>query len=364
MRHAETCASAYVMPLRSALCIPSLLLAYLVLDSCTGCDHVPGRVASLTIGSGTENIRTCGDSLVAISHKGAIVSWDWSDLMIPPREVATACGAPLALVGANQVATSLLRDGDASHVVIVQSLRGDQVISRWVLGAEFYCQGIRASANGRHLAIWAGEDFVVTHNPSHPRVRLGTATPQSKEIGWVADVREENATLMIAGAAASEDGRLIAAAGLNNGGWVLVADVAEKRILWQRVILGAVKFNDVAFLPEADVVYAGGGSGELYAFGSKTGLVQRTWSVGDGKGGAWSHRITRVAVSPDGRTVAAGTGPGGEVYLWDTKTGGRLGVPKTTEATTTGLAFSPDSSRLATAGVGNRKIEIWRIPRD
>jgi WD40 repeat protein len=70
------------------------------------------------------------------------------------------------------------------------------------------------------------------------------------------------------------------------------------------------------------------------------------------------HGISRIALSPDGRTLA-GANPYGKVHLWDTKSWLRRGVLDTDERAVTALAFSPDSKVLAT---GHEKlVKLWNI---
>ena len=300
---------------------------------------------------------TCGRYLVTISGEDRIVVWDWEDLQKTPLQ---GPGAGLYMASGKVVASI---DSPDQNPIVVLNLAGDEEYKRWNLGPEWYCDEMRASANGKFVVIEAYEDTSVSGKPGHPRTRLGLIGPKAEEIRWVVTVTFKVAGPTISGAVPSEDGRLIAAVGINDGGWILVADTAAKKVLWEKVPEWAVGFDDVAFSPDAKVVYAGGGSGVVYAFEVATGKILSKWLIGDGKEVQYPHRISSVAASLDGRLVAAGTGPRGEVYVWDARSGTREAVFNTKQVNVLILAFSPDSSFLATSGVvAGSSIKIWTLP--
>src|ERR1700728_3630902 len=81
-----------------------------------------------------------------------------------------------------------------------------------------------------------------------------------------------------------------------------------------------------------------------------------------------SHRVQHVllgsnattqglAWSPDGSLLAT-FGGDTELQVWDARTGSLLASLAAPEPRAAGLAFSPDGSRLATALVGGR-ISLW-----
>jgi WD40 repeat protein len=69
------------------------------------------------------------------------------------------------------------------------------------------------------------------------------------------------------------------------------------------------------------------------------------------------HGDFRLAIAPDGKTLAVEAGIGG-IQLWDVGAGRAIGEPIRHEDSVRAVAFSPDSQRLATGGHDNR-ARLW-----
>lgn len=125
--------------------------------------------------------------------------------------------------------------------------------------------------------------------------------------------------------------------------------------------------NSVAFSPNGHTLAAGsGGNGGV-------GTVQ-LWNVTDpahpvalGKPLTGLTYVNTVAFSPDGRTLAAGTGPG-MIQLWNVTDPAHpvaLGKPLTAPAQVVSVAFSPDGQILAggsaPGGPVTGAIRLWNV---
>jgi WD40 repeat protein len=72
-----------------------------------------------------------------------------------------------------------------------------------------------------------------------------------------------------------------------------------------------------------------------------------------------TERVTSIAFSPDGRLLAIGQTNG--IALYNPATGEEVPPFKPTRAAVPGLAFSPDSRHLASAGASDPAIRIWDV---
>lgn len=306
---------------------------------------------------GTEWLHTCGEYLAAVSRKHDVYVWEWNNLQAPPRickDEGEGGAAAFMLPDLVVVETSSIVDPDPSHPVLLKNMDSGAEFRRWAFGPTLFCDEMRTSRNGRWVAFRAQAN-------SEWNFHVGLLDPTSEEPRWVAEFKQERGTLMASHLAPSEDGRYIAVVGIHDGAWIAVADVESKKALWSKRQKGAAMFYDLALSPDSKTVYAGGTCGGIFGYDFATGEVTGRWMMGKGKDDKYGYRITCVAASLDGELVAAGTGPEGDVYLWNIKTGQQVAVFQTLQATIMGMAFSPDSARLAVTGVANRSIEIWDV---
>jgi WD40 repeat protein len=197
--------------------------------------------------------------------------------------------------------------------------------------------------------------------------RLGLIGPSPTEIQWLPQTffRNKHSLPLLKAVAASEDGNYVCEVGSLEGGWILLADMVRKKVVWEQVAEGkavpqgrwTVAFNDVCFSPDSKRIYVAGNTG-LFCFDTVTGKITKQWPM--------PARAASVAISPDERLVAGGLPGTGDVYVCDVNSTTRIGTPvlrlRTGQYSVYGLAFSPDSTLLATEGVKRTHIKIWKMP--
>lgn len=115
--------------------------------------------------------------------------------------------------------------------------------------------------------------------------------------------------------------------------------------------------ESVAITPDAKLVISGGFQ-EIVVWDRESGQIIR-------KVDGLSDRVTCLAVSPDGKLLAAGGGAPtleGEVRIYELPQLKRVAdLPTAHSDTVYGLSFSPDGKLLASAGA-DKFVRVWEVP--
>ena len=122
-------------------------------------------------------------------------------------------------------------------------------------------------------------------------------------------------------------------------------------------------FTDIAFSPDGKMIASaivGSRNGHiLYFWDVETGQLIRTFTE-------HGYNINSIAFSPDGQTLAIGSGyttrgnDGGDLTLWDLDTGNLLHTLVGHSYYIIDIAFSPDGTTLA-SGSGEGTLRFWNV---
>jgi WD40 repeat protein len=162
------------------------------------------------------------------------------------------------------------------------------------------------------------------------------------------------------------DGSILASG--NYGDTVQAWNVATGRPIGHLITPGGLGFSSIAVSPDGKIIAAGAlGSGTISLWDLATG--RQIGSPGNYQPvGAPTTRLATevgsVAFSPNGKTVASG-GSDGSVRLWDTATGQETGPPITASlaGAVNSVAFNPDGKTIASGG-DDGKIWFWNGAAD
>ncbi len=324
-------------------------------------------VYELSVRGQVQSLTSSGSALVGDFIGDKTYVWDWANLGRPPHAFEKAGSA--ALLGPRYVITEMPADPQHPQpVVVAREQPAGRVVRQWPLSAEWYCSDFCSSVNGRYVGILLEEG-----KPTGGDTCLGLIGPGVREIPWVA-AKGRVVKLAEDGMAISNTGQYLALLGLGDLRMLTMVDLQRKRLLWRRSVPRA---RSVAFSPDGSVVYVGGHFG-ICALKAGDGKQAAEWLAEPSK--QLGAPVTRLAASPDGCFVAAGTDlPDGQVYLLHPRTGAVLGnwavtargdgggsswslQPKKTIIE--GLAFSPSGKLLATADSASGRVRIWQMPAE
>jgi hypothetical protein len=267
---------------------------------------------------------------------------------------------PVWIAGDRCVYTGSSTSGAPAHVVVTD--KDTRAIQReWPLAEGWHCPIIQASATGQFVALCCREDSGAPGRDwDHPRVQVGLIGPEAKEINWVTTLvgRRSGCDITVRSVVPSNDGTYVAVAGWDNA--LAMIDVAARETLWIEKPGGRDPLYAV-FSPDSQVAYVGGAEGAVYAVNVQTGKPCSRWYATLSGQEEYGHRISCLAVSPDGRWVAAGTGPEGLVFVGSTAANKLVTVLNHGGSTVLLVHFSPDSKALASFVPGT--IKIWNVAR-
>ncbi len=242
----------------------------------------------------------------------------------------------------------------------------------WQCETNLYIKEVSVSDSGKWISIIQREHSII--GSAWQDAPVGIYNVETEELKWLSMTLWGDNACGIGEGFISNDGRYLAIKGTDP--WCVVVDVINTNVLWRLTgdpngrqkdeknrYFEFASINDASFSLDGETVYLGDGMGYVYGIETRTGKVLSRWTATQTGESIYGQRITQVAISPDEKYVAAGTGPTGETYIWERKTGRLVNIVQHGR-TILILQFSPDSQKLATM-VGNQ-IKVWSVlpPKD
>jgi WD40 repeat protein len=106
--------------------------------------------------------------------------------------------------------------------------------------------------------------------------------------------------------------------------------------------------------PDGATAFTAGFDATIRTWDAATGRQRQVIGIPD--------RVISMAVSPDGRLLAAGVGPPGDVRVFDTASGQQLRrLPGNARSAFASLAYSADGTKLVAAAGEDRTVWLWEI---
>ena len=302
--------------------------------------------------AGVKKLSTCGNQLTAISPNNDIHTWDWNDLSGWPK-VGSVNAQKVAAMSSDRL---VWVPSGKNNILVVSNLKGDKELRRLSLGMVRRCKWLEVSPNGKYAAT-----ALVVDGGSNNDIRLAVTNSDLTSVSQVVTKTMRN-KLTLNDIGVSNDGAFVVAAGGKEAGWVLVADVQSRQILWEQTVEDTNELNNVIFSPDGQMIYASEPGRYVYAFERATGKLVKKFEIDKYKTPPnRPQTISYIMVSPNGRLLAAATAPAENVWIWDAESGAKVTVITGEQYTISSVAFSPDSSLLAAGILVSSRINIWKI---
>jgi WD40 repeat protein/serine/threonine protein kinase len=278
------------------------------------------------------------------------------------RELATASAANLEsdpelgiLLALEAVRTTRAADGTVlreAEEALHQAVEASRVVLR--LGVQpvelvYSHDGSRLATAGTSLAVAPGQP------PLEP--------PEEDPIVWDAATGERLLTLKghrsrVWDVEFSPDGSRLATS--DEDGKVVIWDGETGEHLLTRRAGKGPSAVQIDFSPDGTTLLAtdgykdSEGPGTIWTWDVRTGDLERRWSS--------PGAVCGIDFSPDGNLVAAAlcSAPGGKTFVWDAQTGELIRTLKGHSDLIADLAWSPDGTRIATAGIDG-EAKVWDV---
>ncbi|MFC1761786.1 protein kinase [Planctomycetota bacterium] len=107
----------------------------------------------------------------------------------------------------------------------------------------------------------------------------------------------------------------------------------------------------VAFSPDGKSLASGNSDGTVTVWEAATGAEVRTLT-------GHKEGVESLALSPDGKRIASGSS-GGTIKIWNVNNGGELVTIQINTGGIRSIVFTPDGTQIVSSGYGKKPIQVW-----
>lgn len=313
--------------------------------------------ASLLIkdNTGSSNLLSQGSNLVAVFTDGTVAAWDWA----APAQSLWQCSVPTdRLVMLDESTLAGVTKTGRKQFIVYDAKQGT-ITSEFPVGWEDQSLWPIQSSDTRQLALAC----VNPDKDGRTLYEFMTLDPAQKAPGLPVSLDVPTIEKRFVAYALSNDRKLIAAGGSSKQGYLVVTDLTQRKILFEKQYPDAQEFTSVAFTPDGTRAFLTNRNGSVYQVNAADGQVQSVYTVlKEGQRNPVTNETSsqNITISADGRFVAAVVI--NKVYVWEIQTGNVVFQYQPGHKLTGAIALSQDGSLLATSDIrASGSVHIWQV---
>ena len=313
-------------------------------------------VLEMPFNEGIRSLSTHKNNLMAVASDGKTFLWDWDKLDQKP-ETGSMASEQAYLLDPDVVA--LIKQGRSTSLV-VSNFQGDKIKKSILLDSKGSHVFLIVNRNQSALAA-----ITAKNSDSESRVdyQFLNIDLEREKTSKITDITDKAGDIQLADFAVSDDGYLLAGAGgKDHRARLVLVDIRQKRMLWDKTYDNPDRFGSVIFSFDSKTVFAGGGDGAVYWFRVSDGkLVDQFRFKGEPQIAHKTSCTQHMTISHDSSLLAFVYGF--RMYIFDCKTKKEIFSRGPGHKLPGPLAFSPDSEFIATSDLRQGgKINIWPVP--
>ncbi|MEN6308637.1 MAG: WD40 repeat domain-containing protein [Anaerohalosphaeraceae bacterium] len=305
--------------------------------------------------TGSSNLLSLGTDLVAVFTDGTASAWNWNDSARPLWQCST--GTDRLVLLADSILAGVTKTGRKQF--IIYDAKQGTITSEFSIGWEDQSLWPIQSSDTRQLALAC----VNPDKDGRTLYEFMTLDPAQKAPGLPVSLDVPTMEKRFVAYALSNDRKLIAAGSSGKQGYLVVADLTQRKILFEKQYPDAQEFTSVAFTPDGTRAFLTNRNGSVYQVNAADGQVQSVYTVlKEGQRNPVTNETSsqNITISADGRYVAAVVI--NKVYVWEIQTGNVVFKYQPGHKLTGAIALSQDGSLLATSDIrASGSVHIWQV---